>query len=288
MLKATAEIEAIINPAVLRVPECGKCTSCIDDSSRKLCERRLEVRNKLIAAETKRLKDSQAKGQKAKKRKHQKSPSKDAKSNGSATKKDSGPSKKKKIKISNDGVVKPRVTSQGNKRMSIPDELFPEFCRRIGAQGTGERMKLINKFAEDYPSISVRQVTMKFGEITTRDVPGCVSPPEKKSGRAFLFFLRPKFYHELPEDERPEGWEKYAKEDELLWKEEKIAKKKEKAKRDQLVKDMMEDTASKSQISETESRDLISPFPTGGSSVDGGDETEDEAEPVQKKIKSDM
>ena len=122
------------------------------------------------------------------------------------------------------GQVKQRVTSQGNKRMAIPDEHFPEFCRRIGANGTAERMKLINQFAEEHPTVSVRQVTLKLGEITTKTVPGCITQPaerEKKAGRAFVFYLRPRYYKYLPPEERPADWEKYAALDEQAWQEEK-------------------------------------------------------------------
>ena len=44
--------------------------------------------------------------------------------------------------------------------------------------------------------------------------------PEKKQGRAFMFYLRPKFYKYLPPDERPNDWEKYAAEDEIKWRQE--------------------------------------------------------------------
>mmetsp|Transcript_22103 Transcript_22103/g.22407 ORF Transcript_22103/g.22407 Transcript_22103/m.22407 type:complete len:114 (+) Transcript_22103:2315-2656(+) len=48
------------------------------------------------------------------------------------------------------------------------------FCRRIGPYGTGERMKLINQFAEEHPETSIRQITIKLGEITCKEPPGCV------------------------------------------------------------------------------------------------------------------
>lgn len=130
------------------------------------------------------------------------------------------------------GQLKPRITSNGNKRMSIPDELFPEFCHRIGAHGTGERVNVINQFVEDHPTISIRQVTIKLSEITTRDRPAWIPEPEKKQGRAFMFYLRPRYYKHLPPHERPEGWEAYAEEDERKWQEEKVkaaSEKKQKA-----------------------------------------------------------
>ena len=101
----------------------------------------------------------------------------------------------------------------GNKRMSVPDELLPDLCKRISAGGTRKRMDTINDFVRDYPSVSIRQVTFKFSEITTKDLPGCVPEPEKVKGkgRAFRFFLRPRFYHLLPESERPAEWEKFSK-----------------------------------------------------------------------------
>ena len=172
------EIEALINKAILKVPECGQCANCIDKGQiRRLCEKRLESRKKLIAAETKRLKELEGKGSDKKKGNKKRK----AESNGQtpAPKKmkvSPGLQKKKgpKLMKNANGQLKPRVTSQGNKRMSIPDDLFPEFCRRISAQGTAERMKLINQFAEEHPTISVRQVTLRLNEITTRDMPGCV------------------------------------------------------------------------------------------------------------------
>jgi hypothetical protein len=126
--------------------------------------------------------------------------------------------------------------------MSIPDELLPEFCRRISARGTSDRNKLINDFVVDHPSISVRQVTMKFVESVVRERPACVpdEPIPKiagKKGRVFVFYLRPRCYKYLPESERPDGWEKYAEEDEIAYQNElaaeaeaKLAKKEASAK----------------------------------------------------------
>ena len=203
------EIEALINKAILKVPECGQCANCIDKGQiRRLCEKRLESRKKLIAAETKRLKELEGKGSDKKKGNKKRK----AESNGQtpAPKKmkvSPGLQKKKgpKLMKNANGQLKPRVTSQGNKRMSIPDDLFPEFCRRISAQGTAERMKLINQFAEEHPTISVRQVTLRLNEITTRDMPGCVKAKEKKNGRALTFYLRPRFYKYLPPEDRPKA-----------------------------------------------------------------------------------
>lgn len=231
--KITKEVEAKINPGILAVPHCGVCPSCRDPSSRRLCASRLEVRNKLIAQEEKCLREANKSSKvKAKKRKADDGPASPKKP----------PVKKKKkvmVKMANGQVVH-RVTSQGNKRMSIPEELFPEFCRLIGAHGTGERMKLINDFVEENQSVSVRQVTMKFAEVSTKTRPECIPEPEKKSGRAFMFFLRPRFYHLLPEDERPDRWEFYKAEDEALWKKEEEERKRAKELKAQELKEKKE------------------------------------------------
>ena len=275
------DIEAKINAAVLRVPECGVCQNCLDGSSRRLCVERMEAREKLIHAETKRMKDSSGKsGDKKTGKKRKLDATKDSKSKPTTK---TPPSKRKMMKKAN-GVLAPRVTSQGNKRMSIPDEQFPDFCRRIGAHGTGERMKLINAFVEENPAISVRQVTLKFSDITTRTMPACIPPPEKKSGRAFMFYLRPRFYKYLPEDERPENWEKYAAEDDALWKQEKIEKQKEKEQKAEKIKVLMEESTTKSQTSEVESVGIADAEHAGD---DKGDETEDEGQPAKQKQKVD-
>ena len=185
------------------------------------------MRNKLMEKEKKVIREEIKQDEKkngGKKRKSEKAASqapKKAKTSSTGAKKKPPPKMMKKA----NGQLKPRVTSQGNKRMSIPEDLFPEFCRRIGANGTGERMKLINKFAEDFPTVSVRQVTLRLGEITTRDLPKGIPPLEKKGGRAFMFYLLPRFYKFLPEDERPEEWEKRAEEDERKYQEEKEGRK---------------------------------------------------------------
>jgi hypothetical protein len=227
-------LEARINPAVLRVPACRQCANCLN-SNTKLCFERLEIRNRLLKEEEDRLNEilNKAEKKKSKKRKAEPSPKK-LKPSVQLPPAASAESKLKKPKQlmmkKPDGQLKIRVTSQGNKRMTIPDELFPDFCHRIGAEGTGERMKLINQFVEENPTISVRQVTMRLAEITTRDRPECISASERKGGRAFIFYLRPCFYKHLPPDERPEGWEKYAAEDERLLEEEKQRKREDKKK----------------------------------------------------------
>jgi hypothetical protein len=219
-IQASIQVEAAINPKILAVRPCRQCSSCME-SNTMLCLKRLEARNRLIA-EAGKIKESNGSGPNKKKGKKRKP---EAQQNALSPTQNSGPLKKK-LKTSTvtaDGIVKPRITSLGNKRMQIPDDLFPEFCRRISAYGTGERMKVINVFVEDHPAVSVRQVTMRFSEITTRDRPGCIPDVKfvKKSGRAFMFYLRPCFYKCLPSSERPVNWEQYAADDERLYEEEK-------------------------------------------------------------------
>jgi len=232
------DIEARINMQILKIPECGSCESCTDRRLRRLCMERQKLRNELIVSETKKMELENKKGKwNNKKRKFDSQSPKFGKS--------SSPNPLGSVSFSKKVIKKkPRVTSQGNKRMSIPDELFPEFCQRIGATGTAQRMKLINKFVEDYPDISVRQVTMKFTECTTKDCPPGINPPEKKSGRAFQFYLRPKFYSLLkPEDHKPPDWEKLMSEDAELFDKEMEQKKKEQKNKDKQMKDMMSGTS---------------------------------------------
>lgn len=237
----SGEIEARICRRVLQVPECGQCENCINQGGiRRLCGRRLEARRRLIAEETGKIELSLGKkvtsgASKAKKRKIDNGP------DGTAPKKKakktpppppppsaplpSEPKKKKKksstpappkLKLDANGQLKPRVTSLGNKKMSVPDEYLPGFCRMIGAKGTGERMKVINEFAAMHPIVSVRQATLKFSQITQRDPPLCVDLTGARL-RAFMFYLRPCFYKFLPAEERPQNWEKYAAEDQKKW-----------------------------------------------------------------------
>ncbi|KAI2491920.1 Class II histone deacetylase complex subunits 2 and 3 [Fragilaria crotonensis] len=143
-------------------------------------------------------------------------------------------------------------------------------------------MKLINKFVEDYPDVSVRQVTMKFSDVTTKDCPPGVMPPEKKSGRAFQFYLRPKFYAYLgPDDSKPDNWEKMMAEDDVIYAKEQEQKKLERKAKDQQLKEMISETTSvKSGTSDAAD--------FHGDGDDDGDETEDEtaeAEPFRKKVR---
>jgi hypothetical protein len=271
------EIEARINLGILGVPECGQCSNCTEKTkARKLCEKRLELRKRLIEEETNKIYANGKGKHSGKKRKPDKmtqfpNPKKPK----------MAPAPKKKIpkmmKTAN-GEVKARVTSQGNKRMGIPDEHFPEFCRRISAQGTGERMNLINQFAEEHPTVSVRQVTLKLGEITTKDMPGCVTAVEreKKVGRAFMFFLRPRFYKYLPADERPEGWETYAEMDEKAWRDEQEERKRKRG--------MMENAESvSSDKMEMESPSNRSPTASSVADEEGDETDDDEGETTSKR-----
>jgi hypothetical protein len=281
------QVEATINKAVLRVPECGQCGNCTDKGQiRKLCEKRLHERNLLVAAETTRILEIEGKStDKKKSKKHKLESTTSVSPPPKKMKMSPGPkSKGPKLMKKADGQLKPRVTSQGNKRMAIPVELFPDFCGRISAEGTGERMKLINQFADEHPTISVRQVTIRLGEITTRELPACVKPPEKKNGRAFMFYLRPRFYKYLSADERPEEWEKYAAEDEAKHQEERANRK------NGIIKDSDENFRASSMGDRDEMQSNGSPVENGGDDYDDdGEETEDEGdqELVPKELKMD-
>lgn len=249
--------------AVLRVPECGVCNSCTEKTSRrKLCKDRLDVREKLMGTVFKKVASADPeKSKKSKKRKAEQSsnPKKGSKtSSGTAAPSAAKKAPKPLMKKAN-GLVKARITSNGNKRMAIPDDLLPEFCRRIGAHGTGERLNLINQFVDDYPTVSIRQVTIKMSEVTTKDRPHWIPEPEKKQGRAFMFYLRPRFYPLLPEEERPEGWEAAAAEDEQKWQEEK------------------KKAASEKKLKEEKSNDM--------ESAEESDEAALDPEPPKKKVK---
>lgn len=219
-------IEAKVNEEVLKVPPCRQCINCTS-SNTKLCLRRLDIRNKTIEKETKRIAERGSPKKKSKKRKTSEQspprpkPEATAKTPSSTG---SGTSKTKLMMKNADGQLRPRVTSQGNKRMTIPDELFPEFCRRISAAGTWERQKLVNDFVAEHPTISMRQVALKLAEITTRERPVCVEEPAGKVGRAVTFYLRPRYYKYLPEAERPPEWERFAALDEELWAQQKLKK----------------------------------------------------------------
>jgi hypothetical protein len=303
-------IEARINKPILKIPICGQCENCLNNGSvRKLCIRRLEERTKLIIAETR--KALKARGKSTNKIKPGMIKTSgaagdgDAKNNGSSTSSNNKrkseqvstqpskrfkPSSASSVEKKTSNMVqtpngpKPRVTSQGNKRMSIPDDAFPEFCRRIGAYGTAERRKLIQDFADEHPTTSIRQVTLKLGEITQKEPPPCLDMTGRKQ-RVFTFYLRPKFYQYLPPDERPADWEKHAAQDEIQWQKEKeleMANKLADKANKKVTGSGTNTDAEESVNSGSASNDAVSP------SVADGDETEDEgvaSAPVAKKLK---
>ena len=206
--------EAQINMQILRVPLCGVCKHCSDPKyTNKLCLKRLEVRNKLLKDKSiprvVAVKPSGSNSAKKVKKTSTNVGNAKMKQSSSSTQKNSKQNKKKPLRPSIG--ENNRGNPLGNKKMSVPDDLLPDFCRRISAKGTNERMKVINGFVKDHPKTSVRQVTLKFAELVTKEKPDCVETPEKKAGRAFNFFLRPKYYHLLPDDERPQNWKMYAK-----------------------------------------------------------------------------
>merc|ERR1711971_683472 len=133
----------------------------------------------------------------------------------------------------------------------------------------------------DYPETSARQATIKFKELTTKDRPSCVPPPTKKSGkgRSITFYVRPRYYHMLPEDERPTGWEEAAEADELLWEEEQEAKAKAKAESDEKMRAMVADKAGESDDGTHNSVSMQSSVLT---SFTGNDSDEESERPVKK------
>lgn len=284
-------VEAKINPLILQIPPCNTCKNCIDPGiTSKLCMKRMRARvrlikealadptltdkvnakRKLAAIEGAKEKDGATKlpymGKK-------KGPKPKLSSSVIDSSKDSNNFNGKKSPIAGG-----RGNPLGNKRMSVPEELVPDLCRRIGAQGTNKRMKVINDFARDHPSTSVRQVTFKFSEVVTRILPECVPMPEKRFGRAVSFYLRPRFYHYLPAEERPNNWEKYAKEDELAWEEECHTLAKLKKSKEGKIKELMEGSNRSLQDEEAESMELSSQLSGVGNEEE--DETEEEEEDV--------
>jgi len=170
--------------------------------------------------------------------------------------------------------------------MAVPEEVLPELCRRIGANGTHERMKLINEFVKDHPMTSIRQVTIKFSEVVTKDLPACIPPPEKRSGRAFNFYLRPMYYYMLPESERPDEWEKHMLEDEALSKQQSKLKAQVVDFKESKIKALMDDSKSiseskSSQISDNDSMSYAASFNNGNY-----DSVEGEERPSKKKKSS--
>ena len=166
--------EAQINQLILQVPECGVCKRFTDPAhANKLCVRRLEARKKLLQDKSiPRMVSVKPSGGTSKK---------SVKKVGSATNNSKGKSgsssqgSQSKSKESKKKPLRPSIGENnrgnplGNKKMSVPDDLLPEFCKRIGAEGTNERMKVINGFVKDHPKTSVRQVTLKFSELVTKE-----------------------------------------------------------------------------------------------------------------------
>ena len=274
------DLEARINTAVLAIPECGECkvsavmrevhegliTSqltfaifchflqfCIDPKGRKLCVKRRSVRREMIEEEMIRVPIQNAEEIKEQdsKKGNSNDPNKERKKPG----RKKGWNKESSANNSNKGPGKApgRGPGKGSVPMTIPDSLLPEYCRRITAEGTDARMDVINGFAQDHPQVSIRQSTIKFVDLTTKDRPLCLGDIKKEDrkgmgkGRKVKFYLRPKFYHMLAEDSRPEGWEEAAKQDELLWQEEMEAKAKAKAKNEQKLRALMEDKSNASE-----------------------------------------
>mmetsp|Transcript_17420 Transcript_17420/g.37613 ORF Transcript_17420/g.37613 Transcript_17420/m.37613 type:complete len:1527 (-) Transcript_17420:110-4690(-) len=238
------DLESRINAAVLAIPECGECKFCLDPNSRKICLKRRDVRRELIEEEMIRVPVHQPTDAATKAAKPSSSTYKPVKER-------KKPGRKKgwnKAIEASPGYKKPKGASKGSIPMSLPERLLPEFCSRITANGTNQRMEVINGFTKDHPETSARQATIKFADLTTKDRPSCVPPPGKKvgKGRSVTFYVRPRFYHMLPEEERPTGWEEAAQADELLWQEECDAKAKAKAESDQKIRAMMTDKSGES------------------------------------------
>lgn len=301
----SGEIEARISRAILKRQECGQCESCVHKGTpRKLCVKRLETRNHLIAAEARKIRKAKGLAGKGlvlcdkllgavgnngtsttestdnnnKKRKID-TPGSSSQPAPKKVKMDDEANATPKMIKTADGQMKPRITSQGNKRMSIPDEDFPEFCRRIGAYGTGERMKLINQFVEEYPTTSIRQVTITLGSITSKEPPACIDMTGRKI-RPFMFYLRPRFYKYLPPDDRPKNWERFAEEDDQKWMEEQEEERKRKeaaVKSAKAAGKGMANGDAESVLSDrAESVSNVSPSVADGDG-EGGDETEEES-----------
>jgi hypothetical protein len=256
------KLEAAINARVLKIPECGGCARCVTG---KLCENRLVVRERMIA-EAKKIEEKK-KGKKRPKTELAPASATTKDKGKTVVAPDSGPAKKKQKKTGSDtptpsvatssssvASIRPGRAHQGNRKMVVPEEvsvfvqkccatvrfltgilcsfslfqLIPELCRRISANGCFERAAVINRFIEDYPSVSQRQISFKFSEITTKEKPACVSlqkPLTKKTGRVFMAYLRPRYYKMLPASERPADWARYAADDEVLYQKELLEEK---------------------------------------------------------------
>lgn len=175
------------------------------------------------------------------------------------------------------GYTKPKGASKGSTPMAMPEHLLPVFARRITANGTSQRMDIINGFVKDHPETSARQATIKFTELTTKDRPSCIPEPGKKSGkgRQVTFYVRPRFYHMLHEDERPNGWEEAAQADELLYVEEREAKAKARAERDQKMRSLMTDKGAESDDGTQNSTSELNSYSMTSFTGNGSDNDDD-------------
>lgn len=99
-----------------------------------------------------------------------------------------------------------------------------------------------------------------------------------------MFYLRPRFYKFLPPDDRPPEWEKYAEEDEMKWQQEQNDKTNGKAKTSEKRSSISSVASTASDLNDSMSH--LSPSVVEDDD-DDGDETEDEKEPVVKKLRMD-
>jgi hypothetical protein len=271
---------------------------CLDPQSRKLCSKRREVRRDLIEEEMIRVPSQKQTIADIK-------ATKPSISNYKPVAERKKPGRKKgwnKVFENSPGYMKPKGASKGSTPMAMPEHLLPVFARRISANGTSQRMDVINGFTKDYPETSARQATIKFTDLTTKDRPACIPPPGKKSGkgRQVTFYVRPQFYHMLPEEERPNGWEEAAQADEVLYVQERESKAKARAERDQKMRALMSDKGAESDdgtqnsVSELNSYSMTSLTGNGSDNDDDDDDDDDdvdddndndddESEPATKK-----
>ena len=81
-----------------------------------------------------------------------------------------------------------------------------------------------------------------------------------------MFYLRPRFYKYLPPSERPEGWEQYAEQDEMKWKQEDSKKSTKKSS----VEDSLDGNKAREKTDSNETMSATADV------EDDGEETEDE------------
>ena len=246
----------------------------MDPNTRKICAKRQDIRRELIEKEMLRVPhqsvDTVAKVAKSSSSSYK--PVKDRKK----------PGRKKgwhKAVESSPGYKKPKGMSKGSIPMSIPDNLLPVFARLITANGTNARMDVINEFVQKHPECSARQATIKFTQLSTKERPSCVPAPPKYTGkgRTVMFYVRPRYYHMLPEEDRPFSWEEAAQADEVLWLEEQEIKKKAKAANDEKMRAMAAEMTGESddEVSHnTMSEANTSPHMTSFASNDSDEESE--------------